>query len=626
MNYTFFIISVLGFFIASFCSVYVLSRDPSARLNRLFFLFNMAIAFFNLFDAFGMLTPYAPYFIDYSSLKRFFWLLFWPLFLQFCLVLSKSETPATKKILLPFFYLSAAIVWVIDLRTRLIFLNPGLTLFGYYEAHGPYFILYGLYLVSLALIIINFLYSAYRKSVAKREKNQMRAILFGMLSVSSLGFTADVIMPSFGITIQSFIPFMVTIYAMIFSYAIVKYGLLTVTPGQIADDILRTMPDIAMFIDTRRSISIVNQAFIRLLGYSRSEVMDRPFSMIFSQEPEVQMVLNGTLKKGRIEGIRITLKKKDGTIIPVRVDSTITKDRSGEEIGIIMIFRDISQVEALIADQQKNISELTRTKERMLSILEDTAEARDMEKERSAELAVALENMKSVDKMKTEFLSVISHELRTPLTPIIGYISMFMDQTFGALAPEYIKKAEIIKKESVHLHGLIESLLDVSRMERGVMMQVNKEPVSFKALLDELALVMKPQFDSRKMTLEIKIPENFPSIMGDTIKLNRLLTNLLGNTLKYVPEGGIVKISGVKEEGMVKVDVADNGIGIAKENLDKIFEKFYQVDSSYTRSAGGVGLGLAIAKEIVTAHGGKLWAESEGLGRGTKFIFTLPIA
>jgi len=100
----------------------------------------------------------------------------------------------------------------------------------------------------------------------------------------------------------------------------------------------------------------------------------------------------------------------------------------------------------------------------------------------------------------------------------------------------------------------------------------------------------------------------------------------LGNAIKFTPRGGEIKIRGLKGDGEVLIQVIDNGIGIARENQEKVFQKFYQVDSSFTRAAGGVGLGLAIAREIVEAHGGKIWVESEGLGKGSKFCFTLPLA
>jgi len=626
MNYTFVSISMANFMLCGIVALYVLANGPMAVLNRMYFLFALAVAFFCLFDAVTMLITLPARAALFNHLSVIFWLAFLALFSHFCIIFAGFRKNTAYRAGLALIYLSALIIAYFNGATDWFYKTPVMTAWGPVAQLGKYFYLFAAYSVTAVLVQIGILYFVLRRSTSKREKKQIQTILTGLMIASSIGVIFDVIIPHYFQRPPSSIPIATMIYTLVFGYAIIRHGLLNVTPGQIANDILLTIPDAVVFIDIKRNINIINQAFIDLLGYSKDEITDKCICKVFNAEAEAQALIDDLQKNGKLEVPKILLKKKDGSIVPMMMDGALTNDRYGEDTGYLMIFRDIGRLDALTAEQKANISELTKTKERMLSILEDTTEAREAEKKRAEELAVAIENMKGVDKMKTEFLSVISHELRTPLTPIIGYISMFIDQTFGPLDPKYIQKAEIIKKESEHLHGIIESLLDVSRLERGVMIQVNKEPVSFKAMFDELAIVMKPQFDARKTMLEINIPGNSPAIMGDPVKLNRLLTNLLGNTLKYVPQGGHVTVSEKIEGNNIRIEVADNGIGIAKENLEKIFDKFFQVDGSYTRSAGGVGLGLAIVKEIVTAHGGKIWAESEGVGKGAKFIFTLPIA
>jgi signal transduction histidine kinase len=157
-------------------------------------------------------------------------------------------------------------------------------------------------------------------------------------------------------------------------------------------------------------------------------------------------------------------------------------------------------------------------------------------------------------------------------------------------------------------------------------MEIKKEPVLLKRLLDEIAQAMAPQFSEARVSFAVDLPPDFPTIEGDPDKLSQLLSNILGNSLKYIPQGGWIKVSGSLKGDQVEVGILDNGIGVAKENLEKIFEKFFQVDSSITRTSGGMGLGLSIAREIVEAHGGKIWAESEGLGWGLAVKFTLPVA
>ncbi|MFC1637779.1 ATP-binding protein [Candidatus Margulisiibacteriota bacterium] len=235
-------------------------------------------------------------------------------------------------------------------------------------------------------------------------------------------------------------------------------------------------------------------------------------------------------------------------------------------------------------------------------------------------------DLKVVDRMKTEFLSVISHELRTPLTPIKQVLSMFRQGVFGAFPPDYEKGVKAIERQTDHLLSLIDSILDVARLERGISLELKKEPVSLPVLLEGLKEVERSQLEARKVKLEIGLPGDFPTIMADPAKLRRLLTNLIGNAIKFTPEGGWIKVVGAREGGAVRLEVVDDGVGVDKNNLEKMFDKFYQVDSTYTRAAGGAGLGLAIAREIVEAHGGKIWAESEGTGKGLRICFTLPVA
>jgi signal transduction histidine kinase len=274
---------------------------------------------------------------------------------------------------------------------------------------------------------------------------------------------------------------------------------------------------------------------------------------------------------------------------------------------------------------QEQVQELEQARAATLHLLRDVRQARKDADQKTLEMAKLYDQLKSIDKMKTEFLSVISHELRTPLTPIMGYATMFLNEQFGGLAPEYKERADLIKKESEHLLGIIDSILDVSRLERGISLAPVKEPISIGAILAGLVEVMSPEFGEREMKVGIDLPPDFPVVMGDADKIRRLLTNILGNAVHFTPKGGSVTIRGEQKADHIELSISDSGIGIARENLPRIFEKFYQVDGTYTRAVGGVGLGLAIAKEIAAAHGGRIWAESPGLGRGTTIKLTLPI-
>jgi len=255
----------------------------------------------------------------------------------------------------------------------------------------------------------------------------------------------------------------------------------------------------------------------------------------------------------------------------------------------------------------------------------------DLEKARKAiqhmlkDLKEDVIKLQAIDRMKTEFLSMVSHELRTPITPIKGYLSLLLAEKMGKLSPKIKNALGILSKQNDHLHTLIDSLLDISRLELGKPIPTSKEPIAMKALLQSVTDAMKIQAEEKEQKLSVELPEELPTLLADGIKIKRILTNLIGNAILFTPKGGEIKVRAFVKDSKMRVEVIDNGIGIAKDNLEKIFEKFFQVDSSFTRAAGGIGMGLTLARELVKLHGGELWAESEGPGKGCKFIFTLPI-
>lgn len=235
--------------------------------------------------------------------------------------------------------------------------------------------------------------------------------------------------------------------------------------------------------------------------------------------------------------------------------------------------------------------------------------------------------LKMVDKMKSDFFSSMSHELRTPLTSIKEGISLLQDGAGGAISDKQKRLLVILSEESKRLIELVNSVLDLSKMEAG-MMTYTFEKTSLAPLIEKTMMEMGPLVEAKKITLEARIDKELPAIKMDRERILQALRNLIGNAVKFTPEGGNVRISAKHVNGEVKVSVADTGTGISKENLATIFEKFQQAYlKSSDQSKGmmkGTGLGLAIVKHIVTAHGGKVWAESE-LGQGSSFIFILPV-
>ncbi|MBI5700324.1 HAMP domain-containing histidine kinase [Candidatus Saganbacteria bacterium] len=250
----------------------------------------------------------------------------------------------------------------------------------------------------------------------------------------------------------------------------------------------------------------------------------------------------------------------------------------------------------------------------------------DKVKERTSELEAALEEVKAANQKKTEFLSVMSHELKTPLTPIQEFTLILLEKILGPLNEKQEDALKTIKRQSKHLNNLIDGILDVARLETGKTFAIKKEFVYLPEIIKEIEEAFSFDLQKLKLALELDLPADVPTIYADRSALSRLMLNLVGNSMKFTPKGGkiSIRVKGGKES--INACVIDSGIGIAAENISRIFEKFYQVDSSYTREAGGLGMGLAIAKGIVEAHHGTIFVESKGLGYGTKVCFNIPVA
>ncbi len=234
------------------------------------------------------------------------------------------------------------------------------------------------------------------------------------------------------------------------------------------------------------------------------------------------------------------------------------------------------------------------------------------------------EQLNKIDKMKSDFFSVMSHELRTPLTSIREGTSLLLEGVGGSLNEKQQKLMGIVSEESNRLIDLVNSLLDLSKMEAG-MMHFNFSRINPLPLFTIAAQLLEPLLVNKKITLRLELPESLPAVPLDSDRILQVLKNLLGNAIKFTPEGGVITVTaGVQSRG-IKVTIEDNGPGISGDQLKWIFEKFRQVPTSGAPMIKGTGLGLAIVKQIITAHGGRVWAESEP-GRGSTFYFTLPLS
>ncbi|MFH0828114.1 MAG: GAF domain-containing sensor histidine kinase [Candidatus Omnitrophota bacterium] len=240
--------------------------------------------------------------------------------------------------------------------------------------------------------------------------------------------------------------------------------------------------------------------------------------------------------------------------------------------------------------------------------------------ERTKELSKALEEVKKINQRKNDFVSNVSHELRTPMTSIKGYAAILLSGKLGALPEDVQKRLAKINKHSDELVQFVNDLLDLSRIESGKV-DLKLSPLNLKSIAEEVADLLAVQFKEKQIEFSLHSPENIPEAMGDYSQIKRVFINLINNSIKYTSQGKII-VDLINLDDCVQIDVQDTGCGMPESAMEKLFTEFYRVDSMMNQEIKGTGLGLALVKNIVAAHKGKIWVKSK-VGVGTTFSFTL---
>jgi len=216
----------------------------------------------------------------------------------------------------------------------------------------------------------------------------------------------------------------------------------------------------------------------------------------------------------------------------------------------------------------------------------------------------------------------MSHELRTPLAAILGYAELMQEGFYEPLGQKSLDALTRIRSNGKHLLGLINTVLDIAKIESG-QFNLNLGEYALENVIETVRAATDALAESKKLSLKTEVAKSLPIGLGDEQRLTQVLLNLVGNAIKFT-DAGEVRIAATALDGQFAVSVADTGPGIPQQHLARIFEQFHQVDSSNTKAKGGTGLGLAITKKIVEMHGGRIWVESM-LGKGSNFRIELPV-
>lgn len=348
---------------------------------------------------------------------------------------------------------------------------------------------------------------------------------------------------------------------------------------------------VALFVGPALSIDLANPRFEELVG--RTELVGKPVREAFPEVADhpTTLALFDVYRTGetqRVTEMKVPLVRR-GSLNDVFIDYVAqpTHGADGVTTGVMVVANDVTEK----VDARRRIDTLRRTAEQ-------------------------------ASRAKDEFLSTLSHELRTPLNAIVGWSALL---TSGAVPADQRERAfETIERNARIQARLVEDLLDLSRIEQGKLV-LSVGPVEMVRVVEAAIDAVRPAADAKGVRLQ-PVLDSHATIVGDPDRLQQIVWNLLSNSIKFTPRGGRVQVQLRREQSYVEVTVADTGQGIDLDFLPLVFERFRQGDGSFTRRAGGLGLGLAIVRSLVELHGGTVVAESEGVGRGAAFTVRLPTA
>jgi len=360
------------------------------------------------------------------------------------------------------------------------------------------------------------------------------------------------------------------------------------------------------FSDIEGHFEVFNSKIREITGYTKDEANSHGdfLSLLYpDHEKRLQAVrgIEEVFQRGISGDIETAIRAKDGTQKTLLVSTSLVRYKNKDML--LSAYRDITkrkQMEDELRKQREHLEELV--------------------KERTEELQKAYDELAEFDKMKDDFLATTSHSLKTPITSILSLTQLLNDELSGLASKEQKEDLDTILKESLRLKKLVDDILSMYRLESRIRLEMRD--VQLEELINHALSAMKHRADEKGIELVKELHERLPEIRASCDDMQDVLLNLLDNALKFTPNGGKVTVGAKREGSEITAWVVDTGIGIPENEQVKLFSKFSQVDSRLSRSSGGIGLGLAICKKILDAHGGSIWVESRP-GKGSTFYFKI---
>ncbi len=368
-----------------------------------------------------------------------------------------------------------------------------------------------------------------------------------------------------------------------------------VRPHEMFAALVESSDDAIVSKDLHGTIMSWNKAAERIFGYTAEEAISRPITMLVPVDRlQEEATILATLVRGeRIDHFETERIRKDGRRIAISLSVSPIKDRAGRIVGGAKIARDITRRKQLEQEREQAL-------------------ARERHARGLAE---------SANRAKDAFLAIVSHELRSPLSPILAWARMLRMKTLDE--KNSTRALEVIERAALAQAQLIDDLLDVSRIASGKL-RLEVRPVDLGAVVEQAIEIVRPAADAKGIRLEKVLDTETGKIVGDPTRLQQVMWNLLSNAVKFTPKNGRVQIALERVNSHVEIAVSDTGQGMSADFLPQVFERFQQAETGSARSHGGLGLGLSIVRHIVELHGGSVFVESAGVGKGSTFTVKLP--
>lgn len=609
-------LSFLAFAVYLVIGIYVFHKEQRASITRVFLFQCITLAIWSLSYSFIYSETNKEAILSLYKISAIGWVTFSSTLVHFFTLLTGKNNILKKWWYYVLVYLPPVVFLIRLYSSGSLMANDFIfTPYGAAELqdiHSPWSKIFILFWTSYTMTGFLMVWNWGKKAISKREKRQAKIIFYSAIIPLTGGFITNNVFPLLGIRFPAIAQVFSLIWLLGILYSINKYRFLVLTPEIAIDEIISKIRDFLILVSPAGKILKVNEFTLDILKYEYGDMMGKSISLLFKDRDTAKKeLLNIRHGINFSKGTEVEFKTKEGDIIPVCMSSEVIRDKSGDLIGSIIVAQDLR----LIGQLKQEILERISIEETLLK---------------------TNEQLKELDKMKTDFLSTVSHELRTPLTSIIGFAKIIKKKYEKTILPcvnmedrkvfktskQIVENIDIIVSEGERLTHLINEVLDISKMEEGKI-QWNMGEVSIKDMLEKSLIATSALFEGKNIKLIKNIEENLPIIYGDMERLMQVVINLISNAIKFTDKG-YVRCEAKRNGEEIIISVVDSGIGIDEKDIIKVFEKFKQVGDTLTNKPKGTGLGLTICKRIIEIHGGRIWVESE-LSVGSRFSFSLPI-